>query len=221
MPVNFFEGGYLNRLSWLRSSHVFLNAIVVSPSTRWVLFKEGKPLVASNAPPLSDPIQSPDPDAPKGSRTRYLARLPTSEVRSLLGSEPFFSQGKVEGTLAESDDPVLEAARIRGPPIVFLGLHQDTTSEQALPSSDFSAKSDALAVAARIQGTAFFSLDVSDIPDDVLEVTLQETGLGKSGAKLAFTDARLAMGTYDYFDAAVVASARGLVDWNARNKVGC
>jgi hypothetical protein len=44
---NFFAGSPLNRLSWLRSSHVFLNALFFSPATRWIVFNGGQPLVAS------------------------------------------------------------------------------------------------------------------------------------------------------------------------------
>ena len=184
-----------------------------------MLFKDGKPLIASNAPALPDLFPSPDSDVPKGNRTRYLARLTTTDVRTLLGPEPYFSQGQEEGTLADSSDPVLEAARIRGAPIVFLGLHQDADAEEALPSSDFSAKADAAAVAARIKGTPYFSLDVSDFEDHALDQVFQDSEAGKAGAKSAFSDARAAIGSYDYFDAALVASARGLVDWNGRNKV--
>ena len=46
-PVNFFGGSPLNRLSWLRTSEHFLNAIVTSAATRWVLFKAGQPLLVS------------------------------------------------------------------------------------------------------------------------------------------------------------------------------
>lgn len=219
VPTNFFGGSYLNRLSWLRSSRDFLNAILVSPATRWLLFQDGKPLIASGAPTLPQSIPSPDTDNLKSSRTQYLARLSTDDVRSLLGPEPFFSQGQSEGSLADKENPVLEAARLRGNPIVFLGLHEDKDSEEALPSSDFSAKSDALAVASRIKGIPFFSLDVSDVDKETLDSVLQQAELTKAGASLAFTDARAAMGSFDYFDAAVAASARGLIDWNARNKV--
>ncbi|GBE80466.1 Probable NADH [Sparassis crispa] len=206
--VNFFGGSPLNRLSWLRSSPPFLNAIVLSPKTRWLLLQEGQPLLAT------------DPST----RHRSLARLTTGDVRPLLGPEPFFAQGQHAGEFAPADDPSLEAGRLHGAPIVFLGLDEpQTTFANALPSSDFSGKGDAVDVAHKIEGTPYFSLDVSDVQKTELDEALQNSEVGKSGAQLAFADARAAMSSFDMFEAAVFAEARSLVDWQARNKfcAGC
>lgn len=201
--VNFFGGSPLNRLSWLRTSHNFLNAIALAPSTRWVVLQGGQPLLIS------------EPSAHK----RSLARLSTADVRPLLGSEPFFSQGQAEGEYAPSDVLVVEAARFRGPPVVFLGLHEPQTDEaDALPSSDFSAKSDTATVIANLKGTPYFSLDVSDVAQDVLDKTLQASEPSKAGAELTFFESRGAMAFFDAFEACVFAEARSLTDWNGRNK---
>ncbi|KAI8993947.1 NUDIX hydrolase domain-like protein [Trametes punicea] len=201
--VNFLGGSPLNRLSWLRTSQGFLNAIVHAPSTRWVVFKEGQPLVHSQA----------------NTQKQHLARLTTSDVQPLLGSEPFFSQGQHPGELAPSDVPGLEAARLRGTPVVFLGLHEtDAKSTNALPSSDFSAKAVAETVVSHIKGTAYFSLDVSDVAQAELDQLLQNAAATKDGAQLAFSEPRAAMGNFDVFEAALFAEARSMVDWNARNK---
>ncbi|CDO69171.1 hypothetical protein BN946_scf185042.g73 [Trametes cinnabarina] len=201
--VNFLGGSPLNRLSWLRTSQPFLNAVVHAPSTRWVVFKEGQPLVHSR------------PNAQKQS----LARLTTNDVRPLLGSEPIFSQGQHEGELAPTDVSGLDAARLRGPPVVFLGLHEtDAGSSNALPSSDFSAKSSAETVIANISGTPYFSLDVSDVAEAQLDEVLKNAAVTKEGADLAFSEPRAAMGNFDAFEAALFAEARSMVDWNARNK---
>ncbi|KAG1753336.1 NUDIX hydrolase domain-like protein [Suillus lakei] len=119
--TNFLAGSPLNRLSWLRTSHSFLNAVVVSPATRWILFNGGQPLVASHP----------------GTQKRSLAFLTTEDVKPLLGAEPFFGQCEQEGEQCVSDVPVLQAARVRGPSIVFLGLREAETSGSALPSSEF------------------------------------------------------------------------------------
>ncbi|KAI0948968.1 hypothetical protein AcW1_008696 [Taiwanofungus camphoratus] len=201
--VNFLGGSPLNRLSWLRQSQPFLNGIILSPATRWIVFQEGQPLLAS------EPT----------SRKRSLARLSTADVRPLLGSEPFFAQGEVDGQTAPVDVAALEAARMRGPPIVFLGLHEPQSNEaDALPSSDFSAKSDPAAVVANIKGTPFFSLDVSDVAKGKLEEALRNSQASKSGAELTFSEPRAAMGTFDEFEAGMFAEARSMVDWNSRNK---
>ncbi|KAK7692197.1 hypothetical protein QCA50_003821 [Cerrena zonata] len=199
-PLNFFGGSPLNRLSWLRTSQPFLNAILLSEATKWLILKDGKVLMA--APP---------------SQKTSLALLTTKEVRSLLGPEPFFAQGEKVGEFAASDVSILEAARIRGPPIVFLGL-LEAEGEDALPSSDFSAKADPAALISRIRGSPYFSLDVSDVEQKELDELLQSTVSSREGSKSDFYDARPAMKYFSYDDAAIVAEARSMVDWNARNK---
>ncbi|OSX65801.1 hypothetical protein POSPLADRAFT_1052468 [Postia placenta MAD-698-R-SB12] len=185
--VNFFGGSPLNRLSWLRTSPNFLNAIALRPTTRWLLFQGGQPLL------LSEPI----------TRKRSLARLSTADVRPLLGSEPFFSQGQVEGEHAPSDVLVLESARLRGPPLVFLGLHEPQAvggEADALPSSEFSAKSDAETVIANLTGTPYFSLDVTQVEQTVLDKTLLASEPAKAGAELTFFEPRGAMAYMDAFE---------------------
>lgn len=201
-PINFFGGSPLNRLSWLRSSEHFLNAVALSPATRWVLFKAGQLLLASDSE----------------TKKRSLARLTTADVRPLLGSEPFFAQGQNDGDAAESGVAVLESARIRGPGIVFLGLHEPDNASHALPSTDFNAKKDAEAVVHKIQGTPYFSLDVTQLAEEAVTAVLENAEVTRSGKSLAFTDARQAMSSMDYFEGGVVAEARAMVDWNARNK---
>ncbi|KAI9067345.1 hypothetical protein FKP32DRAFT_1673129 [Trametes sanguinea] len=193
----------LNRLSWLRTSQGFLNTVVHIPSTRWIVFKEGQPLLRSQA----------------NAANKSLARLTTNDVRPLLGPEPFFSQGQQEGELAPSDVPRLQAARLRGTPIIFLGLHEpEGGSSDALPSSDFSAKASAETVIAHIKGTPYFSLDVSDVAQAEVDRMLKDAAVAKEDAELVFTDPKVAMGTFDAFESALFAEARSMTDWNARNK---
>ncbi|KAI8993945.1 NUDIX hydrolase domain-like protein [Trametes punicea] len=194
----------LNRLSWLRTSQGFLNAVVHVPATRWVVFKEGQPLLQSHT----------------NASSKSLARLTTSDVRPLLGAEPFFSQGQQEGELAPANVPRLDAARLRGPPIVFLGLHEaEGDASAALPSSDFSAKASAETVLAHIKGTPYFSLDVSGVVQAEVDRVLHGSAAVKeTGAELAFTDPKAAMGSFDAFEGALFAEARSMTDWNARNK---
>jgi NAD+ diphosphatase len=189
-------GSPLNRLSWLRSSAPFLNAAVDSPTTRWILFNAGQPLIVTSS--------------------KTIAQLPTEHVRLLLGASPYFGQGQHEGELvpADSDDHVLEAARHRGAPLVFLGLHEPQEDgghgSGALPTSEFT---DADKAVSNIKGTLYFSLEVSELPQaDVENVVASQEGL-------AFTEPRAAAATLDPFAAAVFAEARSMVDWNTRNKV--
>ena len=52
-----------------------------------------------------------------------------------------------------------------------------------------------------------------------LDTVLQNNQLAKDGDQIKFSEPRAAMNTVDWFDAAVFAEARSMVDWNARNKV--
>lgn len=197
---NLFGGSPLNRLSWLRTSRSFLNAVVASPTARWILFNGGQPLIASHV------------GTPKGS----LALLTTQDVKPLLGAEPFFGQCEQEGELSSSDIPILEAARLRGPSIVFLGLKEtETLGTSALPSSEFK---DPEAAVAKLTGIPYFSADIADLDEHKVNEVIENAGLVKDGSTLAFTEPRAAMSSLDAYTAALFAEARSMVDWNQRNK---
>lgn len=196
-------GSPLNRLSWLRPSPSFLNAVVDSSATRWILFKGGMPLLATDA----------------NTEKRTLALLTSNDVKSLLGPGPYFGQGQNPGESTTEETPVLEAARLHGPRVVFLGVEErDPATASALPSSDFKEPE---AAVANIDGTPYFSVDVADLEEGTVDEIVQNSERGRSNVKLAFTDPRTAMGALDMFGAAVFASARSMVDWNDRNRVRC
>ncbi|KAG6837815.1 hypothetical protein H0H93_016183 [Arthromyces matolae] len=202
---NMFSGSPLNRLSWLRASHPFLNAIISSPTTRWLLFNAGQPLVLADS---NSPAR------------QTLAYLTTKDVRPLLGPEPYFGQGKEIGQvvveLVGAKHSPTEAARHHSSPVVFLGLHEQSKAN-ALPSSDFV---DAEAAVASIDGTPYFSLDVADLnltPEKLAEV-IQGTAPAQEGQVLSWSEPRILMTGLDTFSGAVFAEARSMVDWNSRNK---
>ncbi|KAG2135819.1 NUDIX hydrolase domain-like protein [Suillus clintonianus] len=197
--TNFMAGSPLNRLSWLRPSHSFLNAVIVSPATRWILFNGGQPLVASHP----------------GTQKRSLALLTTEDVMPLVGAGPFFGQCEQEGENSTPDVPALEAARVRGPTIVFLGLQEAETSESALPSSDFK---DPHSAVEKLDGSSYFSVDVADLDENKVNAAVENTGLAKDGSTLTFLEPRAAMSSLDVRFAAIFAEARSMVDWNQRNK---
>ncbi|TFK44952.1 NAD+ diphosphatase [Crucibulum laeve] len=205
--VNTFGGSPLNRLSWLRPSHPFLNGIAALPSTKWLLFNSGQPLVASTL------------EAPSKSTPVYLS---TNDVKPFLGEDPYFGQGKSIGeVVSEEGAPEhspTEAVRHRGGRIVFLGLHEPQSGDKgALPSSEFKDPESALA---KIHGTPYFALDVADLelsPEQIQDI-LKKSTPGTEGRELSWTEPRALMSTLDNFSAAIFASARSMVDWNQRNK---
>ncbi|KAJ7582815.1 NUDIX hydrolase domain-like protein [Mycena floridula] len=199
-PTNMFAGSFLNRLSWLRGNATFLNTIAVSPKSRWLLFNAGQPLTTSSS------------TSPKA-----LAYLATSQVKPLLGQEPYFGQGKIAGQLLDSteENSFTESVRHHGSRVVFLGLEQAPGATiSALPSSDFK---DPVSAAEKIDGTFYFSMDVADLdwPNDQLEEFLKGTDIGQN---LSWAEPRAFMRGIDAFNGSIFAEGRSLVDWNTRNK---
>jgi NUDIX domain len=163
-------------------SHTFINAVVLSPATRWILFKNGEPLLISD----------------HGTRKLALAYLTTDDVLPLLGSPPFFGQGECEGQIAGSDES-LAAACHRGIPIVFLGLNQHnpaTASVMAFSASDIKCLQAAIA---SLDGTPYFALDVGDLELGTVDAMLTNAKSVKDGdgEKLVWVDARSAIARLD------------------------
>ncbi|KAF8633439.1 hypothetical protein AX17_004609 [Amanita inopinata Kibby_2008] len=202
--VNMFGGSPLNRLSWLRSSHTFLNAIISLPTTKWLLFNAGKPLTM--------------PDQSK----EVIALLTTDDVKSVLGSEPYFGQGKERGEmLPDHKDAVghspLEAVRHHDRPIVFLGvLESDSASVPLLQN----IIEEPLLALSKLGGTPYFAMEVSDfeLSSEGLDQLLKNTGPGRDGLQLSWAEPRGLSLQLDSVTAAIFAMARSMVDWNSRNK---
>ncbi|KAF5355066.1 hypothetical protein D9756_005512 [Leucocoprinus leucothites] len=223
--VNMFGGSPLNRLSWLRTSHHFLNAVITLPQTRWLLFNTGQPLVVFNP-------STPNIRAQPG----YLT---TSEVTPLLGLRPYFGQGQKVGTIVPDEvnnvrHSPTEAARHypQSRPIVFLGVHEKIAHSDvaaALPTAEFSSPDFAIETIKRLDGTPYFAMEVADLVEDgqfteerVLGL-FKESSQGKEGKVFSWSEPRALLSGLDPFTAAVFASAKSLVDWNYRNKFcpGC
>jgi NAD+ diphosphatase len=154
-----------------------------------------------------------------------LAFLSTEDVGSFIGQPgPYFGQGKESGLLTpEEQVSTTESVRHRGAPIIFLGLHESPSSGGgALPSSEFV---DADKAVAKLEGTPYFAMDVSDLEmeDSEIDAVLNQTEAAKTGATLTWLDARSVMTNVDLFHGAIFAEARSMCDWNLRNKfcAGC
>ncbi|KAJ7350632.1 NUDIX hydrolase domain-like protein [Mycena albidolilacea] len=195
------SGSPLNRLSWLRSSHTFLNAVAASPKARWLVANGGQQLVSVPASSSSDmPV---------------IAQLRTEQIKSLLGPEPYFGQGKDEGRTLTLDEvtPFTESARQRGPRVVFLGLLDSLSSLNALPTSDFTDPERAVA---KLEGIPYFAFDIGELGVDIDTFLNQD----KDNQVLSWQEARtVLMGLQlDKVSLALFNQARSMVDWNQRNK---
>jgi NAD+ diphosphatase len=143
-----------------------------------------------------------------------LALLTTVEVKPFLGPKPYVGQGpsKSKGAIPAVDLPILEAARFRGAPIVFLGVSEPQVNVYcpAVPPEEF---------AKTLVGTPFFSIDLSKVDQTGLDRLMQTSTAATDGFQLCFDEARSALHGMGEFDAGVFAEARSMVDWNFRNKV--
>ena len=141
-----------------------------------------------------------------------LALLTTTEVAPFLGSKPYLGQGHREGEIPAVDLPILEAARFRGAPTVFLGVSEPKANDYnpTIPPEE---------LARVLVGTPFFSIDLTEVSPPELDHLVQTSTAGTDGYKLAFAEPRAAFRNLSDFDAGVVAEARSMVDWNFRNKV--
>jgi hypothetical protein len=81
--ITFMAASPLNRLSWLRNSTKFMDATSLSPSTRWLLYRSGDPLVYKQS---ERPVE-----------------LSTKRIEKLLGPIPSFGHAKQEGESAPED----------------------------------------------------------------------------------------------------------------------
>ncbi len=141
-----------------------------------------------------------------------LALLTTAEVEPFLGLKPYFGQGYQEGEIPTVDLPILEAARFRGAPTIFLGVSEPKANDYrpTIPPEE---------LARVLVGTPFFSIDVTEVSQTKLDHLVQTSTAGTDGYKLTFAEARAATRDLSNFDAGVFAEARSMVDWNFRNKV--
>jgi len=139
--------------------------------------------------------------------------LTTVEVEHLLGAKPYLGQGPTEGPIPVVDLPILEAARFRGAPIVFLGLKEPQQANEYNPATPPEELAKALV------GMPFFSIDVSDVDQTGLDRLVQTSVARTDGFDLSFADPRAVTRGMSEFDASVFAEARSTIDWNFRNKV--
>ncbi|KAG8962773.1 NADH pyrophosphatase [Tulasnella sp. 408] len=151
---------------------------------------------------------------------RKLAFLSTAQVKPLLGLDRLFGQGQsaASGDSVSTDviepaelpeQKILQAARLRGPRIVFLGVHE-REDVKALPTGNFKSAKD-------LTGTPYFALDISKSDPAEVEKLLQSASPSPSH-KLEFQESRPAAAWFDHFDAPIFSLGRSMVDWNARNR---
>ncbi|CAE7060799.1 unnamed protein product [Rhizoctonia solani] len=165
-------------------SATLISGLFTSPSARCVIFRNGDPLVLN--------------DTQDSRTTVALAKVPSGELRGILGDEPFFGQGQHPGETIAEDIKEIQGVRWRGPNLVFLGVDEQHTTPTSVDD---------------VRGTPYFALDVSDVPTDFLGTL----GVSES-QRLDFTEPRSATAKFSTFDASLFALARTMVDWLGQRK---
>ena len=209
--VNFYAGSKLNRLSWLRTSTDFLNDTITSPDARFLPLKHLDPLVHSEG--------------------GQLATLSWDQVKHtvlesvrLCGGDGSRVFGPAVYAIQARDQASKEFTRATdgiGPhnlALVFLGVDETDISKTSLPGE--LAKRDASAPA----GTPYFAISLTYTPPgyegEPLPTAKLLESLEQSG-QYDFIDLRAssAASRWPMHDAAIVAQAKSLLDWNERHQV--
>lgn len=230
--INFYAGSQINRLGWLRNDSKFLNAALALPQTKFILLQHLNPLVHTG----------------EGEKSGQLATLSWKQVESTIrdslalslggsssSSEKSNSSGDIFGAEANLLPPsggkedekhftkVTEGLNPTSLALVFLGVDEGDINQNSLPGGLASTKDGVNTPA----GTPYFALSLShkpahfkSSPSTQLPVEILEQDLLRDG-QYDFVETRtLAQaGTWPLHDAAVVAQARSLIDWNERHQV--
>jgi NAD+ diphosphatase len=229
--VNFYAGNQVNRMSWLRNDSKFLNAALTSPRTKFILLQKLNPLVhcgegKDNGKLATLSWQQVEPTIRESLKLSH--NDTSTKTTDILGPEAnglpnLAGSGDIQGADDKKFAKITEGLVPTTLALVFLGVHEGELNENSLPGDLASTDNSSNAPA----GTPYFALSLTyrgphsagqsdtDLPTQRLERELLRDG------QYDFVDTRtLAQaGTWELHDAAVVAQARSLIDWNERHQV--
>jgi NAD+ diphosphatase len=227
--VNFYAGSEINRFSWKRNDSKFLNAALTSPLTKFIILQTLNPLIYTG----------------QGEHNGKLATLSWKDVESTIRESLALSLGQDASKISNEGDifgaeanqlpsaggeedskrfeKITEGLGPTSLALVFLGVDEGDIQQTSMPG-DVASSNDGSQVPA---GTPYFALSVSYTPKQYLPNGVDEFPVQKLERELLrdgshdFVDTRtLAQaGTWPLHDAAVVAQARSLIDWNERHQV--
>ncbi|KAK3375364.1 NUDIX hydrolase domain-like protein [Podospora didyma] len=182
--ANYFSGSPLNRLSFLRHDHDFLRSAFAHPSAAFLLMNNLSPLVQK-----ADSTQ--------------LAFVPTSDVVSLTGPDPF---AKTEADLIKDFN-----SQDTHPVVLFLGV--DDKSQ--LPSHGGRSAGDEPFAYKAYKGAPYFAVDVT--PTGSTADAARALLAAVEGRGFTLHDSSPRHMSLPAGQAATYGHARALLDWNARN----
>ncbi|UZJ56316.1 hypothetical protein CBS101457_005636 [Exobasidium rhododendri] len=236
--VNFYAGNRLSRFSWKRNDSSFLNAALTSSQTKFIILQRLNPLIHTGEGENQGKLATLSWKEVESTIRDSLALSHGSEEGTASSTDIFgpLANGLpvVEGDNADDKKfaKLSEGLVPTSLALVFLGIDEGDLAENSLPG-DLASKDGTSNTPA---GVPYFALSVSHrgpppsssssssssshdqvnvhVPVEALEQSLLKDG------KYDFVDTRsLAQaGTWDLHDAAVVAQARSLIDWNERHQ---
>lgn len=230
--VNFYAGSELSRFSWLRSDSKFLNSALTSPKTRFVLLQNLNPLVHTAEGEDNGKLATlswKDVESTIRESMAMSHEVKSSSSSSSSSSDVFGPEANhLQAAAADAQDQkkfskITEGLVPTSLAMVFLGVDERGLDEASLPG-DLTKKEGTSKVPA---GIPYFALSLSYRPDQHFSESMGELPTERLQKRLLhdgkydFVDTRtLAQaGTWELHDAAVVAQARSLIDWNERHKV--
>ncbi|KAK3954216.1 NUDIX hydrolase domain-like protein [Pseudoneurospora amorphoporcata] len=206
--ANYFSGSPLNRLSWLRSDHLFLRAAFSHPSAKFLLMNSLGPMVSG------EDDQS------------HLGFASVEDVKSLLGSgeEVFKSEEEVVKGFDSEEVFGKTTGGGRGERVViFLGVELDDSpkGEGNTEKEDGQEGKGEVFEWKGFRGTPYFAVDVTPREADgeqgnakAEELIKRMEGEGKGHVFLSASPRGMGL---EAGHAAMYGQARALIDWNARN----
>lgn len=242
--VNFYAGNQLSRFSWLRNDSRFLNAALTSDKTRFIILQHLNPLVHTSSGDKHGTLatlswKEVEPTIRESMSRSHGGRQSASSGGAGSPLDVFGpNANQIPSPDKSADDEQLKkAAKVTeglvptSLAIVFLGVDEADLQQASMPGdmASTAASDENSNVPA---GTPYFALSVSYKPasmtSSAAESAQQEWPVERLERELLrdgqydFIDTRtLAQaGTWKLHDAAVVAQARSLIDWNERHQVG-
>ncbi|KAI5452959.1 NADH pyrophosphatase [Naganishia albida] len=204
--INFYAGQPpLNRLSFHRNDTQHMTDHLNASHAKFVLFREGKPLLKVAA----DPSKGAEDKAETKYDGLYFAEY--NEVEDYVGDKSF-----AVAPSADVGPRTYQSARLptSAPTLVFLGIDDRPASHPSATPAKIDPKSP--------QGVPYFAVAIP-APPEPKEGEDVKKGMKGLKQENEFVEPRLAGSSLSPWQANIFAEARAMVDWNERNKfcAGC
>lgn len=232
--TNFYAGSRLNRLSWLRTESDFLNAALTSPETRFILLQNLNPLTHKHGDQdgylatlswseieeyVIGQAKLTGHSGQKNDKGNYELFGP-----AVYGLEPDKESPQGSDDDAKALDKTTSGVGSPSLAMVFLGIDESGQTESSLPGQ-LAKSSDPDSNSGVPAGVPYYAVSLTYQPKHLVSEPDTTTPLNKLEKKLLdsgkyeFVDTRALgrAGEWPMQDAALVAQARALVDWNERS----